>query len=90
MEAARSARERQGEAQAAAEAFVSRLADSDEFAAQFDEAVMREDRERVLALVAEAGVSGDVEVTIVDLDPDRSIEIKFCIWRFCVSIKFTW
>jgi hypothetical protein len=94
MTAARDARERQAEAQAraqaAAEVLLSQLADSEEFAAQFDEAVMREDRDRILGLIAEAGVSDEVEVTIVELDPDRMIQIKFCVWVFCISITFSW
>ena len=92
--AAREVRERQGEAQAQAQAaadmLLSRLADSEEFAAQFDEAVMREDRDRILALIAEAGVSKEVEVTIVELDPDRWIQFKFCVWVICISVTISW
>jgi hypothetical protein len=94
VKAARDARERQAEAQARAQAaadmLLSQLADSEEFAAQFDEAVMREDRDRILALIAEAGVSDETEVTIVELDPDRMIQIKFCVWVFCISVTFSW
>jgi hypothetical protein len=72
------------------ERLVSQLGDSEEFAAQFDEAVMREDRDRILGLIKEAGVSDEVEVSIVELDADRMIQIKFCIWVVCISITFSW
>ena len=94
VKAARDARERQAkaqaQAQAAADVLLSRLAESEEFAAQFDEAVMREDRDRILALIKEAGVSDEAEVTIVELNPDRMIQIKFCVWVFCISVTFSW
>jgi hypothetical protein len=86
MKAAR----RAGGAQAAADVLLSHLAHSEAFAAQFDEAVMREDKDRILALIAEAGVPDEVEVTIVDLDPDRSLSIRFCVWVFCVTVTFSW
>jgi len=51
---------------------------------------MREDRDRILALIAEAGVSKEVEVTIVELDPDRWIQFKFCVWVICISVTISW
>lgn len=90
MEAATSERDQNTRAQAAAESLRSQLESSKEFAARFDEAVMREDRDTILGLIAEAGVPDDVEVTIVELDPDRMIEIKFCFWKICISVRFTW
>jgi hypothetical protein len=51
---------------------------------------MREDRDRILGLIKEAGVSDEVEVSIVELDADRMIQIKFCIWVVCISITFSW
>jgi hypothetical protein len=90
MKDARRTRDRQARAQAAADVLLSHLAHSEEFAAQFDEAVMREDKDMILGLIAEAGVWDEAEVTIVELDPDRMIEIKFCFGRFCVSIRFSW
>ena len=94
VKAAREVRERQAEAQAQAQAaadlLLSRLADSEEFAAQFDETVMREDRDRILSLIKEEGVSDEVEVTVVELDPDRWIQFKFCVWVICISITVSW
>jgi hypothetical protein len=90
MKAARSAGDPHARTQAVADMLLSHLAHSEGFAAQFDEAVMREDKDLILGLIAEAGVSDEVEVTIVELDPDRMIEIKFCWFGFCVSIRFSW
>ncbi len=90
MKAARRARDPHARTQSAANILVSHLAHSERFAAQFDEAVMREDTDQILGLIAEAGVPDDIKVTIEDLDPDRRIEIKFCWFSFCVSISFSW
>jgi hypothetical protein len=90
MEAARAARDPQARTQTAVEGLLSRLADSEKFAAQFDEAVAHEDKDMILKLIADAGAPDDLEVTIEDLDPDRSIEIKYCRWGVCVSIRVEW
>jgi hypothetical protein len=90
IKAARRARDPQARTQAAADALLSLLAYSDVFAAQFDEAVARGDKDMILSLVAEAGAPDDIEVTIDDLDPDRSITIKYCRWGFCVSVTIEW
>jgi hypothetical protein len=53
------------------------------------EAVARSDEKMILGLVAEAGTSDDIEVSIENLDPDRSITIKFCWGPFgwyCVGL----
>ena len=78
MKAARRARDPQARTQAAVDGILSLLTHSEVFAAQFDEAVAREDKDMILSLVAEAGVPEDIEVTINELDPDRFIEIKYC------------
>src|SRR5215475_12923111 len=85
MKAARSSRDAQARVEAAATALRDHLAWEEGFATRFDEAVMREDRETVLACVAEAGVPEDVKVTIEELDADRSIMLRFCIWVVCIS-----
>jgi hypothetical protein len=90
MKAAGSTQEAQARAQAAVDALRSSLADSEPFAAQFDEAVMREDKDAILRLIAEAGVPEDIEVTIEELDADRSITLKFCIWVVCISLTISW
>jgi hypothetical protein len=93
MEAARAARDPQARTQAAVEGFLSRLADSEKFAGQFDEAVAHEDKDMILKLIAETGTTDDIQVTIEDLDPDRSIEIKVCWGPFnwyCVGLTIPW
>jgi ribosomal protein L16 Arg81 hydroxylase len=90
MKVARRTRDAQARVQAAADALRSHLSHSESFATQFDEAVMREDRGAILGLIAEAGVHEDIEVTIEALEADRSITIKFCFWRICITIRFDW
>ncbi len=74
MEAARRASGPRG----AVEKLLSQLASSEEFAARFDEAVMREDKDTILGLIAEAGARDDIKVTIENLDGDRQIGIQYC------------
>src|SRR5215204_5008817 len=90
MKAAENARDPQARTQAAADTLLSRLAESEDFAAQLDEAVMREDKDKILSLIAEAGVSDEIEVSIDELTPDAMLQLKFCLWVFCVSITFSW
>jgi hypothetical protein len=86
---------RQGnEGQAAAERLRAQLAGSKRFAARFDEAVMREDRDQILALVAETGVPDDVSVAIAELDPDRYIAIVYTAegsWgKITITVSWNW
>jgi hypothetical protein len=90
MKAAENAKDPQARTQAAADTLLSRLAESEDFAAQLDEAVMREDRDKILGLIAEAGVSDEIQVSIDELDPDRMLQIKFCVWVICISVTFSW
>jgi hypothetical protein len=90
MKAARRAQDAQAPTQAAADVLLSVLTDSEKFAAQFDEAVARRDEKMILSLVAEAGTPDDIEVSIDNLDPDRTVTIKFCKWGFCVSVTVEW
>lgn len=90
MKVARRSGDAQARVHAAANALRSHLAHSEEFAAQFDEAVRREDRDAILALAGEAGVPEDAKVTIEAIDPDRMIELKICIWVICISIRIEW
>jgi hypothetical protein len=93
MKAARRAQDAQAPTQAAADVLLSLLADSEVFAARFDEAVARRDEKMISSLVAEAGMPDDVEVSIEDLDPDRSITLKICGGPFhwyCIGGSITW
>jgi hypothetical protein len=93
MKAARRARHAQARTQATADMLLSLLGHSEVFAAQFDEAVARKDKKMILSLVAEAGTPDDIEVTIEDLDPDRSITLKICWGPFhwyCIGGSITW
>jgi hypothetical protein len=90
MEAARGSLETQSRLESEVRALGSQLAESEEFASRFDEAVMNEDRETVLRLVREAGVSEEAEVTIQELDPDRRIRIEICILSWCIRCSCEW
>ena len=95
MEAVRRSRDPKAQArtQAAVDGLLSLLGDSEEFAAQFDEAVARGDERLVLDLIAKAGTPDEIEVTIDKLDADRMIQIKYC-WGpynwYCIGVTYTW
>jgi hypothetical protein len=90
MQAARRGRDTQARVLAAADAFRAQVASSDDFARRLDEAVMRENREAILALVKEVGMPDEAEVSVLDLDADRRIRIEICIFGYCVSITIEW
>jgi hypothetical protein len=95
MEVVRRSRDPEAEArtQAAVDGLLSLLGDSEEFAAQFDEAVARGDKGLVLDLIAKAGKPDDIEVTIEQLDADRFIELRYCWGPFnwyCIGVRYTW
>lgn len=73
------------------QSFVAQIADSDELAARFDEAVMNNDNKSVEEIVRGCGVKSDV--SIVQMEADRQIELRFCavLGVFaCVSVVVNW
>jgi uncharacterized protein YigA (DUF484 family) len=90
MRSARRGRDTQARVHAAMEALRAHVASSEEFARRFDEAVMRENHQAILALVDEVGLPDEAEVRIVDLDADRRIRVEICIFGHCGSITIEW
>lgn len=90
MRSARRGRDTQARVLAATEALRAQIAGSEAFAKRLDEAVMRENRKAILALVDEVGLPDEAKVRILDLDADRRIRIEVCIFGHCASITIEW
>jgi hypothetical protein len=78
----------QAAAQGQVKNFITKLAKSKTFAAQFDEAVMKRSERAIRALLKEAGVKA--KTTIEEIRPDRKIRFRVCVFGHCATVTIEW
>jgi hypothetical protein len=72
------------------ERLMLQVSSDENLAIEINEAVRDTDEERLIALLRRGGISDDVEVTVVNLDPDFHCNLRFCLFGFCASCEMSW
>lgn len=76
--------------EAARTAYLTRIADSPDYARELNEAVQREDLDALRSLSRQAAADDEVEITITGVDSDFWMVVSGCWLFFCWSISFGW